>query len=115
MEDRHKAPMPKQEEPAFSPETWADWLFPGATTFRELAVGERFHFPGYPKDVCVKTSGAGWYRDSNGQRFKTGVRSAVYRVTPQDGLKLERLLDDEKTCPQCFDYVENCACGRKGK
>ena len=28
--------------------------------------------------------------------------------------ELERLCDDERTCPQCFDYVENCACGRKG-
>lgn len=43
--------------------------------------------------------------------YERGIEAA-YKA---GATRQERLSDDERTCPQCFDYVENCGCGRKGK
>lgn len=58
-------------------EKFAITLFRADTIFKALAVGQPFHFPGFPTYTYIKVNEAGWYRTGTGKRFRTGTRTAV--------------------------------------
>jgi len=54
---------------------WANVLDLGNTLFRYLDVGQTFKFHA-GDEVYVKQS-RGWYRDARGNKFHTGMNTAV--------------------------------------
>jgi hypothetical protein len=58
---------------------WAGMLG-GNTTFGRLVTGQKFVFPGSESSVHTKLK-SGWYRDTDGHRWKTGAKTAVIGIT----------------------------------
>lgn len=58
------------------------WAKPlgGNTIFKLVPLGGKFRFREGDAETFTKTSERGWFQNTTGRKFRTGVRTAVYSV-----------------------------------